>query len=165
MLVSVVILAGGSSWSQGLVGDGNVSGNSISSAVRNISAQEELSVKLLNADRLAHGLQPLAVNPILTTIAERHAQDMIDHMFFSHINLEGESPKDRVSRSGISFGYVGENLAIDITVEAAEAALMRSLAHRANILNSQYTEVGIGVREGSDGEIYMVQVFIGPGAQ
>lgn len=170
--IIAIFSAGGSSWGRGpltgetgqTVNGGSLNSHFLLASAYSLSAEEERAVKLLNSDRAAHGLEPLAVNPALAAVAGRHAQDMIDHKFFSHTNPAGESPKDRVSRSGASFGYVGENLAMDATVEAAEAALMRSLAHRANILSPRYTEVGIGVREGSDGEVYMVQVFIGPGS-
>ena len=86
---------------------------------------------------------------------------MIQRGYFSHYNPEGLSPFDRMSRAGISYRTAGENLAINVSVPAAEQAFMNSSGHRANILNSSYTEVGIGVVHSPSGSVYVVQEFIG----
>ena len=128
----------------------------------NTSAEEQQAVTLLNQDRAANGLPALKVNAKLTALAESYAQDMIDRNYFSHYNPEGQSPFDRMSKAGISYSYAGENLAINTNVTAAETAFMNSSGHRDNILNSNYTEVGIGVKHDSKGSVYVVQEFIKP---
>lgn len=126
------------------------------------STEEQQAVTLLNQDRAANGLPALKVNSKLTALAESYAQDMINRNFFSHYNPEGQSPFDRMSKAGIGYSYAGENLAINTSVTAAETAFMNSSGHRANILNSNYTEVGIGVKHDSKGSVYVVQEFIKP---
>lgn len=123
------------------------------------TVEEQQAVNLLNADRAASGLPALRVNSQLTGLAEDYAQEMINRNFFSHTNPEGQSPFDRMRQRGISFGYAGENLAINSSVADAETAFMNSSGHRANILNPNYTQVGIGVKHGSNGSVYVVQEF------
>ncbi|HWR43471.1 CAP domain-containing protein [Sporomusa sp.] len=125
-----------------------------------VTADEKLAFNLLNADRAANGLPPLKLNLVVTAVAERHAQDEIDRNFFAHVNPDGKSPFDRMRSAGISFGYAGENLAINRNVTAAQQAFMNSPGHRANILNPNYKQVGIGVRYSPQGSVYIVQNFI-----
>ncbi len=125
-----------------------------------LTADEQRAVNLLNADRKAAGLSPLKVNLNLVRLAENYAQDMINRNYFSHYNPEGQSPFDRMNAAGISYRYAGENLAINSSVDRAEVAFMNSSGHRANILNPNFTEVGIGVRY-KGGSVYVVQEFIG----
>jgi uncharacterized protein YkwD len=125
----------------------------------NTAADEQKALALLNADRAANGLAPLRANAKLTSLAQFYAQDMINRNFFAHNNPEGQTPFDRMRARGISFGYAGENLAINSSVAGAERAFMNSPGHRANILNPHYTQVGIGVRYSRSGSVYVVQEF------
>ena len=124
-----------------------------------ISADVQKEFSLLNADRAANGLPPLRINLRLNGLAGDYAQDMINRHFFAHNNPEGQSPFDRMRARGISFGYAGENLAINSSVATAEQAFMNSPGHRANILNPHYTQVGVGVRQSANGSVYVVQEF------
>jgi uncharacterized protein YkwD len=138
------------------------SGNTGSTGKGSSSASEEQqAITLLNQDRAANGLPALKANSQLTTLARSYAQDMISRGYFSHYNPEGQSPFDRMKKAGISYTSAGENLAINTSVAGAETAFMNSSGHRANILNSGYTEVGIGVVHSSSGQVYVVQEFIG----
>ncbi len=126
-----------------------------------LSVDEARAVALVNADRAAHKLPPLRVNMTLVALARDYAQDMIDRDYFSHESPEGETFTDRLARYGVTFRAAGENLGMNTSVDAAERMLMNSPGHRANILSAQYTEMGIGVRNGPAGEVYVVQEFIG----
>lgn len=137
----------------------NSTSGTVSSA--NLAAEEKEALNQLNADRKANGLSALKSNSQLNGLAQTYAQDMINRGFFSHYNPEGKSPFDRMQAAGISYNTAGENLAINKDVTAAEKAFMASSGHRANILNTTYTDVGIGVRHASDGSVYVVQEFIG----
>jgi uncharacterized protein YkwD len=141
---------------------GDSSGNNTSPGNGSSSASEEQqAINLLNKDRAAKGLPALKANSQLTSLARNYARDMINRGYFSHYNPEGQSPFDRMKKAGISYTSAGENLAINTSVAAAETAFMNSSGHRANILNSSYTEVGIGVVHSSSGQVYVVQEFIG----
>jgi len=122
---------------------------------------EKTAFDLLNADRASNGLQPLKLNSQLTVLGEDYAQDMINRNFFAHTNPEGQSPFDRMKQAGISYSTAGENIAINNNVTTAEQAFMNSPGHKANILNTSYTEVGIGVRYDTNGSAHVVQEFIG----
>ena len=128
----------------------------------NIIAIEQQAVTLLNVDRRANGLPNLQVDSRLTNIAQNHAQDMVNRKFFSHTNPDGLSPFDRMKQAGISYSAAGENIAEKQNIQAAEVAFMNSSGHRANILNSSYSNVGIGVAYDSNGTLFVVQDFIKP---
>ncbi|WP_246105467.1 CAP domain-containing protein [Sporomusa termitida] len=142
---------------QGSTGTGNTgsSGSTSTSA-----ADEQQALALLNQDRTENGLSTLKSNSQLTTLARTYAKDMIDRNYFSHYNPEGQSPFDRMTAAGISYKTAGENLAINSSVANAEKAFMNSSGHRANILNSAYTDVGVGVVRNASGQVYVVQEFI-----
>jgi uncharacterized protein YkwD len=152
----------GSSSKSGNTTSGNTSNTSTNtSSGKNVAADQKLAVDLLNADRAKNGLSPLKTNSQLTSLAGNYAQDMINRNFFAHSNPEGQTPFDRMKAAGISYTSAGENIAINNNVTAAETAFMNSSGHKANILNKDYTDVGVGVRYKSDGSVYVVQEFIG----
>ncbi len=128
-----------------------------------LTSEEQKALELLNADRTANGLPPLRLNARLAAIARAHAADMINRKFFAHDNPDGESPFDRMSRAGLRYSYAGENIAYDQTVEKIETGWMNSPPHRANILDPNFVEVGIGmVRDPQSGSLYGVQDFFTP---
>lgn len=109
---------------------------------------------LINRERAADGRLPLAANAQLEEAAEGHTQELVQDDYFAHVTPGGETPVDRIRATGYipgpSVGYViGENLAWGTyalgTPQAIVTAWMSSPGHRANILEGQYTETGIGV--------------------
>lgn len=125
-----------------------------------LTVDEKRAFDLMNADRVANGVPALKLNMNIVKVARAHGQDMINRNFFAHENPDGVGPFDRMRAAGIQFGYAGENLAINRSVDLAEKAFMNSPGHRSNILSPNYTEVGIGVRYDSSGSVYVVQNFI-----
>jgi uncharacterized protein YkwD len=111
----------------------------------------------INAERGRSGLAPLRLNRRLSSAAAAHAGDMDARNYFSHDSLEGGSFVDRIRRAGYLSGArswtVGENLAWGARGRAAPQmitqAWMNSPGHRANILNSSFREIGIGVAYGA----------------
>ena len=150
LVAAVIAVTAGGAW-----------GSAAGAAPAPLSADEERAVALVNADRAAQGLPPLAVNMTLVELARDNAQDMIDRKFSSHTSPEGEGLEGRLARYGVNYRSAGENLAMNVSVDAAERALINSPGHRANILGADYSEVGIGVRRGIDGAVYIVQEFVG----
>lgn len=133
---------------------------SILSEFTSMSSDQRQALKLLNDDRKKRNLVPLQYNPQLAKLAESYAHDMIDRDFFSHRNPEGKSPFERMKEKQIAFNYAGENIAFNESVYSAQQAFMQSPGHKANILNPNYTQVGIGVVKSPTGRIYVVQEFI-----
>lgn len=117
-------------------------------------------LELVNADRRATGLESLTLNETLSTAAQAKLDDMFERGYFAHTSPSGETPWYWVQQSGYSYQYAGENLAINYaTAEKQHAAWMGSPTHRANVLNSQYQETGIAVRNGKmNGETVTITV-------
>jgi uncharacterized YkwD family protein len=116
---------------------------------------------LVNQERSKSGLKPLQIDMSLVKLARMKAQDMIDNNYFSHTSPTYGSPFDMMKAAGVQYRYAGENLAGAPTVDAAHTNLMNSSGHRANILNSNYTKVGIGVVSGGPYGKMFVQMFTG----
>jgi len=120
---------------------------------------------LLNNDRATEGLPPLSVDAELNTVAQAHAQDMADQVYFSHINLDGWTPWQRMEYYGVDYSAAGENIAVgQDTPQDVETAWMNSSGHRANIMNDDFGHVGFGIVPTGAGDpyapgFYWVQVF------
>lgn len=120
-------------------------------------------VDLTNFDRAEEGLHGLAVNPVLVEAAQAKAYDMAAKGYFSHNSPDGKTPWYWLQEAGYSFSYAGENLAVFFgDSEDVERAWMESPSHRANILNSNFSEVGIATAEGfyqGQKTVFVVQMF------
>lgn len=120
-------------------------------------------VDLTNNDRAAEGLHGLAVNPTLVAAAQAKADDMARHGYFAHNSPDGKTPWYWLAEAGYQFLYAGENLAVFFGDSAdVERAWMNSPAHRANIMNGNFTEVGIATAEGvyqGQSTVFVVQMF------
>jgi uncharacterized protein YkwD len=116
----------------------------------------EVVVDLVNAERATH-CGPLAVDDRLATAAQRHSDDMAAHDYFSHTSLNGDTLADRAAAAGFPGGTLGENIAAgQRTPQDVMAAWMDSAGHRGNILNCDYTVIGVGLNQ--DGW-YWTQMF------
>lgn len=112
------------------------------------SSAEQDMLGLVNKERTENGLNNLTFATPLRDLAREYSKDMLIRGYFSHYNLEGQSPFDRMDASGIIYSYAGENLALAPSTDLAMQGLMNSPGHRANILNSNFTKIGIGVMDG-----------------
>ncbi|WP_165981133.1 CAP-associated domain-containing protein [Macrococcus lamae] len=107
---------------------------------------ETLDYYLINADRVKYGLPALSYHDKISITAFNHSRDMSEQGYFSHTNLEGLDPFDRMQRDGLHYSVAGENLAYgQVSPIEAHHGLMNSLGHRKNILNEKFEQVGIGV--------------------
>ncbi len=112
-----------------------------------VQAQSEFEqiVTLVNAERAKVGCGAVAVNNTLAIVAQAHAVDMAENDYFSHDSLNGKSPFDRMSDAGYNYSTAGENIAAGYTSPSAVmTGWMNSDGHRANILNCDFTEIGVG---------------------
>lgn len=119
---------------------------------------EQFLLAAANQDRIARGLQPLRLDPMLTEAALAHAREMAAHRDISH-QFPGE-PKlsERGANAGVHFSLISENVA-----EAPVAAMihdlwMHSEGHRKNLLDPGVDAVGISVVV-RDHEYYAVEDF------
>jgi uncharacterized protein YkwD len=108
--------------------------------------------------------QPLKWNESLAALARAHSRNMLEQQFFSHADTQGRTYEMRIDQAGIVWWAAGENIAINDSVLRAEAGFMNEPHsqpnHRYNILNSYYTDVGIGIVQGPDGALYITQDFV-----
>lgn len=119
-------------------------------------------VSLVNEERTAQGLSNLARDAQLTRLAQLKAEDMAENKYFSHTSPTYGTAFDMLKTYGVSYTTAGENIATgQKTAEAVMEGWMNSQGHRANILNSAYTGIGVGYAKSSDGTTYWVQIFKG----
>ncbi|MFL6228552.1 MAG: CvpA family protein [Pyrinomonadaceae bacterium] len=114
---------------------------------------------LVNGERAAVGLKPLAPDSELTEVARRHSIDMFARGYFAHVTPEGLSPFDRMTAAGVKFRTAGENLALAPTLRIAHTGLMNSPGHRANILQPAFGRLGIGIVDGGRRGLMVSQEF------
>jgi uncharacterized protein YkwD len=86
----------------------------------------------------------LVMNDSLQRAARLHSHDMVERMFFHHINPDGDGPDDRIEREGYEWSAWGENIATGSTAEQVMALWMDSEGHCNNIMSSAFDEIGIG---------------------
>ena len=120
---------------------------------------EAQMLELVNRERAAAGLQPLAADNELREVARRHSADMFARGYFSHVTPEGRDPFARIREGGVTFRTAGENLALAPTLSIAHTGLMNSPGHRANILRPQFGRVGIGIMDGGRRGLMVTQNF------
>ncbi len=116
---------------------------------------------LLAADRAAAGRAPLIVDPTLHAIAAAHSEDMRRHDFVGHTSPRTGQVDDRLRAADYRAAASGENVALNRSLDDAQAGLMRSLGHRRNIVSEDFTHVGLGAARGESGW-YVTQVFARP---
>ncbi len=114
----------------------------------------------LNADRATFGLSSLTADERLQAVAQAHTDEMVTQGYFGHVGLDGSTPGSRAQGLGIPVtSLVGENLSQGFSAAELEAGLMASAVHRENILNGQWSQVGLGVGLTSNATIYGEQTF------
>ncbi len=123
-----------------------------------VLSYENEVIRLVNEQRVKNGLKELQADWELSRVARFKSQDMKDNKYFSHTSPVYGTPFEMIKNFGISYKSAGENIARgQATPQAVVNAWMNSSGHRANILNSTYTKIGVGyVPEGK----YWTQMFI-----
>lgn len=105
-------------------------------------------VDLANGERIKQNLKPLKINPKLEAAAAAKAKDMFAKDYFDHIAFN-KTPWQFINATGYDYEYAGENLAIDFTsLSDTHTAWMQSSIHRSNVLDKNFTEIGIATVKG-----------------
>ena len=127
-----------------------------------LTTEEKTIVDRTNAERKQAGLPPLMINPKLMQMACDQCQSMSRLQQLSH-SIEGRSFSVRLMESGYDSASAGENIA-EGQLNASEAVQdwMHSPGHRANILNRQYTQIGVAMVTSRSGQRFYAQVFARP---
>lgn len=116
-----------------------------------------------NNTRSTEKLGQLTTNPVLERAAQLKADDMATKGYFAHNSPDGKTPWYWFEQVGYDYAAAGENLAVNFTdSKDVTEAWLASPTHRANIMNANYTEIGIatakGTYKGKDA-IFVVQEF------
>ncbi|TGB03811.1 CAP domain-containing protein [Halobacillus salinus] len=124
-----------------------------------VSAFEQQVVELTNKERTERGLEPLQLDTELSAVAKDKSLDMKNKGYFSHNSPTYGSPFDMMKAYGIDYRAAGENIAMgQPSPDEVVDAWMNSEGHRKNILNPDFTHIGVGHVENGD---YWTQMFIG----
>lgn len=104
-----------------------------------------------NAQRTNHGRAALKLNTQLANAAQAKANHMIAHNYWSHVTPDGQEPWVFIQNAGYAYNKAGENLAYGFATSADTIiGWMNSPTHKANMLDSTFTEVGFGFANGSN---------------
>lgn len=118
---------------------------------------------LTNQSRQSNGLGGFTYNQILAAAAQSKAKALVECSCFQHNLPDGRTPWDFIKAQKYNYLVAGENLAVNYgEAEDVDEAWMNSPGHRANILNKNYEEIGVGIAQGSfEGHtaIFVVQMF------
>ncbi|KJJ67825.1 CAP domain-containing protein [Clostridium sp. FS41] len=116
-------------------------------------------VKLVNEERAKAGLSPLTVHNGAASAAQTRAREI--ERSFSHTRPDGSSFNTALTAAGVNFRGAGENIAYgQSTPQQVMEGWMNSSGHRANILNANYTSIGVGHYKNASGVDYWTQLFI-----
>jgi|SRR3989339_164174 len=110
---------------------------------------ESSLTKLTNEARNENNLLGLSWNGSLAEAAQLKAEDMFNKNYFAHNSPLGTTPWHWIQEVGYKYRVAGENLAMNFTTsQSVSDAWLKSLSHRANVLNPNYSEIGIAVKSG-----------------
>lgn len=123
-------------------------------ALASNSTMESQFVSKMNAAREANGLRPYSVSSDLTSIAREHSNQMASQGRLYH--------NPNLTTQVQNWQAVGENVGDGPTVDDIHTAFMNSPEHRANILDHDFTQVGVGVTVDSSGQIWVTEDFRQP---
>jgi uncharacterized protein YkwD len=116
-----------------------------------------------NQNRIANGDVALTISPLLEAAAQEKANDMVANNYFAHTSPSGVTPWYWFENVGYNFTFAGENLAVNFSdSQDVTNAWMNSPEHRANILDSDFTQIGMATATGTyEGHpaVYVVELF------
>lgn len=117
---------------------------------------EDKLLLLVNRERSGRGLPELRFDPLLRAMARGHSRKMIGENRLAHDFPGYEKLDERAARAGLYFGKIGENVAKSETFVTRffHEALLASPEHRKNILDGEFTHLGVGI--GKSGATYFV---------
>jgi uncharacterized protein YkwD len=108
--------------------------------------QIKVVAELVNEHRKTVGCKALTWLSPVAAVAQRHSEDMAVQGFFSHTNLQGESPFDRLQKAGIRYQRAAENIAAgQNSAQQVVQSWLQSAGHRRNIEDCKLQQHGIGL--------------------
>lgn len=115
-------------------------------------------VNLVNQERAKAGLSPVTADTSIQAAAQVRAKEI--EKSFSHTRPDGSSFSTALTQQGVTYRGSGENIAWgQKTPEQVMNGWMNSEGHRANILNKNFTKIGVGYHQNASGTNYWTQLF------
>lgn len=140
--------------------------NFVQAKSENLEINTKNVIDLVNLERVKQGKDILQESEKLNQVAQSKLEDMQKNDYFSHNSPTGKKPWDWFAEKDYKFENAGENLALNFfTAEKQNQSWMKSVGHKANILNDKFTETGVAVGEvnfKNKKAILTVQVFATP---
>lgn len=111
---------------------------------------EDIILELMNGKRAEAGLQPLVLDNTLIQVARYKSDHMIQYGYFDHTNPDGTDWTSWLQAIGYTYNATAENI-VSNTYDPIEFfnQWWNSPGHKANMMNPNYTKVGIGIVEGN----------------
>lgn len=141
-------------------GSNNESENNNTSTPSSNLTYEQKVVELVNIERQKAGLAALTMDSQISNVARVKSKDMAQNKYFAHQSPTYGSAGNMLTQFGIKWSSWGENIAYgQRSPEQVVTAWMNSAGHRANILSSNFTKIGVGYVTNSNGVPYWTQIF------
>ena len=123
-------------------------------------AGEEKMLEKINTERSKVGLPILKSDILVRNVARAHSRDMLLKGYFSHTSSDGQTVFSRLTLAKVNFQEAAENLALAPTIDLAQIGLMNSPKHKANILDPDFTRMGIGIIDAGPYGLMITQDFV-----
>ena len=144
----------------------NSTENNVTNADENFMAQVEQAIfNKVNEERAKAGVAPLTYNTTMEKYARIKSQDMGDNNYFSHEDLNGNLITTQMKKDGVTYRAWGENIAyvggmtdLNAIADKIMTNWMNSSGHRANILSTNFSSIGVGVYKIGN-RVYATQEF------
>ncbi len=120
---------------------------------------ENTILNKINLERKKVGAPELVADNLIRNVARSHSRDMLVNGYFSHTGNDGQTLFDRLVRANVSFQEAAENIALAPTADAIHTGLMNSPKHKANILNPNFTRIGLGVENAGQYGLMVTEDF------
>jgi uncharacterized protein YkwD len=121
--------------------------------------QEKDMNRLINNFRTSKGLSSLDLDSRLKDISKIKSKELVERDYFSHTSPVYGSPKEMLDKFNVDYEFMGENLACNWNAAATFEAFRTSKQHRAILLNSDFSHIGVGVYV-NDNNMIMVTVLV-----
>jgi len=123
--------------------------NATTAPSSSIPATAQDAFAVANQIRQENGLPEMQPDPVLSAVAQAHAEDMRRRNYFEHNTPEGTTPFQRMEQAGLQFNAAAENIAQGTaSAQAVFQLWLNSPDHRKNLLNKIYGRQGIGFAGG-----------------
>jgi uncharacterized protein YkwD len=121
----------------------------------------EQIVTLVNRERAAAGVAPVALHPALNSAAQAHSNEQAARNLMTHYSANGSNGGQRMAAAGYAWRAWAENIAAGQAdaATAMNAWMTSTEGHRENILNPRYTDMGVGLAYSAGGVPYWTQDF------